>query len=391
MQFHARLVHADSGTRVVQVSARSGDLQLGSALGEANTAEAAEERALQRLQQRLASTSPSAAPLPSLASAPPAMAAASAAAPAAPDPAGTVSAGADPDVPAAAPAIPAAAALRGGATATGLARRAAAPSHRFPAAASPPRAPSLQGIPPGPAGPEAAAAGPRRKPAASPAGPEGANDHTAAAAAPQRLPAAEAADGPEPVDAGPPSETALEVAPQEVDPLEMAPLEVDPLEEPPADPEDWSRELTAVDLQLRRLGWDRQKEGLYLQRAFHHPSRSRLTRYGDLLAYLAALEGLSAGSDPALAPVPLRRADLLAQGDELLARLGWSAERGRAFLELHLQRISRRQLSDAQLLHFNMLLESELLAAATGEGPGATAADADHPDPAFTVGNGTQR
>ena len=69
----------------------------------------------------------------------------------------------------------------------------------------------------------------------------------------------------------------------------------DPQEEPAPDPEDWSGELAALDLQLRRLGWDRQQEGIYLQRAFSHPSRIRLTRYGDLLSYLNALEAMDAG------------------------------------------------------------------------------------------------
>lgn len=121
-----------------------------------------------------------------------------------------------------------------------------------------------------------------------------------------------------------------------------------------------------MDLELRRLGWKRDEEGTYLQRAFGHPSRSRLTRYSDLRAYLSALEALQIGSDPALAAVPLRRSELLAQGDSLLARLGWSAEQGRAFLERELSRISRQQLSDVQLLQFNMLLEGELLAGDAG-------------------------
>ncbi|MFM7313956.1 MAG: hypothetical protein ACKO0M_12445 [Cyanobium sp.] len=146
--------------------------------------------------------------------------------------------------------------------------------------------------------------------------------------------------------------------------------QLDPDEEPPADPEDWSQELAALDLQLRRLGWGREQEGIYLQRAFAHPSRSRLTRYSDLRAYLQALEGLERGSDPASAAIPLRRSELLAQGDGLLRRLGWTAEQGRAFLERELQRVSRQQLSDVQLLHFNMLLEGELLSA-TDQSPDA--------------------
>jgi hypothetical protein len=66
-----------------------------------------------------------------------------------------------------------------------------------------------------------------------------------------------------------------------------------------------------------------------------------------------------------VASVPLRRSELLAQGDALLAQLGWSAEQGRAFLERELNRVSRQQLNDMQLLQFNMLLEGELLAGAT--------------------------
>jgi hypothetical protein len=135
------------------------------------------------------------------------------------------------------------------------------------------------------------------------------------------------------------------------------------VEEPAADPEDWSAELARIDLALKRIGWQRDQEGLYLERAFGHPSRSRLTTYNDLLAYLRQVEQLEPGIDPLMAPVPLRRADLLSQSDELLGQLGWAGPQGRQFLEQNLGRGSRQQLSDAELLQFNMLLEEALLAA----------------------------
>jgi hypothetical protein len=138
--------------------------------------------------------------------------------------------------------------------------------------------------------------------------------------------------------------------------------------EPPADPEDWSSELARLDLELRRLGWSREQEGEYLQRAFGHPSRSRLTSYADLKAYLGALEGLPPGAEPTSCPVPLRRRDLLAQSDQLLVALGWKGEQARRFLEQQLGATSRQQLADSQLLHFNMLLESELLASDPADG-----------------------
>ena len=244
MELHSRLVHAEAGWRVVCVRARENGHDLGSALGEGATAEEAEDRATQRLRQRLG-----AGP------AEPAMA--------------------SPEAPARAPA-------------PAPVRSAASAQPALPPLAPPPTAPA-----PAPAGPT----------------------------------------------------TPAEAAPQE----------------PPPDPEDWSGELAALDRELQRLGWSREQEALYLERAFGHPSRSRLTTYADLLAYLRALEAMAPGNDPEQVAVPLRRRDLLAQSDQLLAQLGWQAEQGRRLLEQQLGASSRSQLDDGQLLQFNLLLEEALL------------------------------
>ncbi len=261
IQFQVRLVHAESGNRVVEVRALRGSTPLGSALGEAANAEEAEQRALDRLLSRLGpleelSTSNTPIPADTIAPAPESIVPAPLTTPAAEAPAsgqGT--------------RLPSAPVLR-------------------PATNSPPRA--------GPA--------------------------TTTPAAP------------------PPAAAA-----------------------PPADPEDWSSELARLDLELRRLGWSREQEGEYLQRAFSHPSRSRITSYTDLKSYLDVLEGLPPGAEPASSPVPLRRRDLLAQSDQLLVALGWQGEQARQFLEQQLGASSRQQLNDSKLLHFNMLLEGELL------------------------------
>ena len=142
--------------------------------------------------------------------------------------------------------------------------------------------------------------------------------------------------------------------------LESA-IDPEPPSESPTDPEDWSEELTAIDLELQRVGWDRDSEKIYLERAFGHASRHRLTRFSDLVAYLKRLRDLSAGSDPQHAEIPLRRSDLVAQGDEILKRLDWSQQQAKDFLHHHVQANSRQQLTDEQLLNFNMLLEEQLI------------------------------
>jgi hypothetical protein len=269
MQLEAQLVHAEPGKRVVQVRALANDQCLGSALGEAPTAEEAEDRASTRLLARLA-TQPEPIPQP--------------------------------------PSQP-------------LAR---------PQSLSEPQTKTQS---------QAASAKPDKNqvPAAIPT------------AIPSQAPPAEVATA---------SGEAINNAEPKLPPFQK--LEP-PSEEQGSEPEDWSSELAGLDLQLQRLGWSRDEEAIYLERAFHHPSRNRLTSYVDLVAYLKALEALSPGANPGNAPVPLRRRDLLSQCDQLLGQLQWDASRGRSFLEQHFSLSSRQQLNDTQLLHFNMLLEGELM------------------------------
>ena len=272
IQFQVRLVHAESGNRVVEVRALRGSTPLGSALGEAANAEEAEQRALDRLLSRLGpleELSASNTPIPAETS-PPA------------DPPLNLSAHPPAHPPVSAPVTP--------------------PTAEAPASGQGPRLPSAPVL-------------------------------RAATNSPPR--------------AGPATTTPAAPPPAAAD--------------PPAEPEDWSSELARLDLELRRLGWTREQEGEYLQRAFSHPSRSRITSYTDLKAYLDVLEGLPPGAEPASSPVPLRRRDLLVQSDQLLVALGWKGEQARQFLEQQLGASSRQQLNDSKLLHFNMLLEGELL------------------------------
>ncbi|MCP9818634.1 hypothetical protein KBZ18_03885 [Synechococcus sp. Cruz-9H2] len=270
MLLRARLAHADSGQRVVEVSAWDDGRCLGSALGEAPTAEAAEDRALQRLLRRLQDPARLSQPI-------------------------------------------------------GAHQPAAQPDEQPAPPASPPAVP---------------APAPAQTPAPAPP------------------PSASSAPAPALETTAPPGRPAAAEA------------------EPLADPDDWSEELAELERLLRQLGWEREQESIYLERAFGHPSRSRLIRYADLLAYLGALRRLEPGVDPVQAALPLRRADLLRSSDVLLARLGWGAAEGRALLERDFNLASRQQLSDDDLLRFNALLAQRL------EAPTAPCPEHDIPSPA---------
>ena len=138
------------------------------------------------------------------------------------------------------------------------------------------------------------------------------------------------------------------------------------LEEPneaPTDPEDWSEELTAIDMQLKHIGWNREQENTYLERAYGHGSRHKLTRYSDLVSFLNKLKSLDIGAEASSVQTPLRRSDLITQGDTMLTTLEWGQDSAKTFLQSKLGATSRQQLSDEQLLEFNMLLEEQLIAA----------------------------
>ena len=132
------------------------------------------------------------------------------------------------------------------------------------------------------------------------------------------------------------------------------------IQEPIQEPEDWSDELTAVELELQRLGWDRHQEGIYLERAFALASRNRLVNYADLVIYLKALRTLEPPCSAATAAIPLLRAAMLKASDQLLGQLQWGADQGRSFLVEHFGHSSRLQLSDDQLQQFNGLLQKQL-------------------------------
>ena len=101
---------------------------------------------------------------------------------------------------------------------------------------------------------------------------------------------------------------------------------------------------------------------MYLERAYGHGSRHKLTRYSDLVSYLNKLKSFDVGDEADAVQTPLRRGELITQGDEILTTLKWDQERAKSFLQSKSGATSRQQLSDEQLFEFNMFLEEQLIA-----------------------------
>lgn len=182
---------------------------------------------------------------------------------------------------------------------------------------------------------------------------------------------------PHPAPALPPPE---EAEPEKAEQPTISPRPATPPPQPSplgpgaSEPEDWSEDLAVVEVQLQRLGWDRNQESVYLERSFGHMERSNITRYQDLRLYIDALQTLSPPADPCTAPLPGEpeppppsRQLLMQTNGTLLGRLGWTTQQGRDFLKRHFGHTSRQSLSDEQMMQFNQQLEALL---ATGGGDG---------------------
>ena len=51
------------------------------------------------------------------------------------------------------------------------------------------------------------------------------------------------------------------------------------------EPNDWSNELTSIDIQLRRLRWSKEDENDFLEKKFGYNNRTKITKYTELIKY----------------------------------------------------------------------------------------------------------
>lgn len=133
-----------------------------------------------------------------------------------------------------------------------------------------------------------------------------------------------------------------------------------PISEMISEPEDWSEELAAVDLELKRIGWSRNDEQTYLMRAFNIRGRNRLTKYNVLKEFLSHLKGFRPNEKAETIDMPISREKLMTYSNELLDKLGWTKENGSKYLEQCMNKKSRTLLTNHELMKFNLLLEDKI-------------------------------
>ncbi len=116
------------------------------------------------------------------------------------------------------------------------------------------------------------------------------------------------------------------------------------------EPSDWSRELTAIDAEIERLKWSRDDEINYLEKTLGYNNRNKITNYTDIVKYLNLLKKTDIQNPITVENVNINT--LIEESDIILRDLSWDHQQGREFLEKEFNVLTRKELSETQLVSF---------------------------------------
>ena len=122
------------------------------------------------------------------------------------------------------------------------------------------------------------------------------------------------------------------------------------------EPNDWSNELTAIDIEIERLNWSREDEINFLERTFGYNNRSKITNYDDIIKYLNLLKKTNIKSNGDL--VEKNITNLIKESDNILRDLSWDNTQGREYLQKVFNVSTRMELNEEQLISFVENLKS---------------------------------
>mgnify|MGYP001337017460 CR=1 FL=1 len=122
------------------------------------------------------------------------------------------------------------------------------------------------------------------------------------------------------------------------------------------DPIDWSNELTAIDLEIKRLKWTREDEIKFIEKSLGYNNRNKITKYSELVNYLDILKKTENYSSPNLNK--LNTKTMIEESDKILRDLSWDNNQGREFLQKEFNVSTRRELDEKQLISFVAMLKS---------------------------------
>ena len=116
------------------------------------------------------------------------------------------------------------------------------------------------------------------------------------------------------------------------------------------EPIDWSKELIAIDSEIKRLKWSRDDEIKFLEKNLGYNNRNKITKYTEIVNYLSILKKID---NPIYSQTdPISRDTLIEQSDIILNELSWDHRKGREYLEKEFNVSTRKELKDSELISF---------------------------------------
>jgi len=125
-------------------------------------------------------------------------------------------------------------------------------------------------------------------------------------------------------------------------------------------PKDWSEEIYAIDYEIKRIGWSKEEEDLFINESLECRSRDRITTYDDIMLFISLLKKTKEGSTSKDFKGLFNSENLILQSNKLLDILGWETVKARDFLNKKFNKNSRNLLTKKEHLKFIHLLEQEL-------------------------------
>ena len=116
------------------------------------------------------------------------------------------------------------------------------------------------------------------------------------------------------------------------------------------EPNDWSSELTAIDAEIERLKWSRDDEINFLEKTLGYNNRNKITSYTDIVKYLSLLKKTDIQNQFKVSNGNLNT--LIEESDIILRDLSWDHKQGREFLQKEFNVLTRKELSERQLISF---------------------------------------
>ena len=121
--------------------------------------------------------------------------------------------------------------------------------------------------------------------------------------------------------------------------------------------DDWSEDLTNLDLELKRIGWAKEEESILLMQLFGYNNRIKLTSHRDLILLINILKEIQPATNINHVEAHYNLDKLIAENNLILSSLGWDHEKARNYLQEYMGVLSRKELTIKNMIYFNNQLK----------------------------------